>query len=94
MRPEQAKQIIRRKGVLTVEAAAISLRESPTFLSTTEHWKQRFMDSNYEFVNSIYKYSTNYVKGSYILPSVSVDTIDDCCVDDIAELAAKAKTKH
>ena len=38
MRPEQAKQIIRRKGVLTVEVAAISLRESPTFLSTTEHW--------------------------------------------------------
>ena len=38
MMPEQAKQIIRRKGVLTIEAAAISLRESPTFLSTTEHW--------------------------------------------------------
>ena len=38
MRPEQAKQIIRHKGILTVEAAAISLRESPTFLSTTEHW--------------------------------------------------------
>ena len=38
LRPEQAKQIIRHKGVLTVEAAAISLRESPTFLSTTEHW--------------------------------------------------------
>ena len=38
MRPEQAKQIIRRKGILTVEAAAISLMESPTFLSTTEHW--------------------------------------------------------
>ena len=37
LRPEQAKQIIRRKGVLTVEAAAKSLRESPTFLSTTEH---------------------------------------------------------
>ena len=37
MRPEQAKQIIRRKGVLTVEVAAISLRESPAFLSTTEH---------------------------------------------------------
>ena len=38
MRPEQAKQIIRCKGILTVEAAAISLRESPAFLSTTEHW--------------------------------------------------------
>ena len=38
MRPEQAKQIIRHKGILTVEAAAISLRESPTFLSTTERW--------------------------------------------------------
>ena len=37
MRPEQAKQIIRHKGVLTVEAAAKSLRESSTFLSTTEH---------------------------------------------------------
>ena len=37
MRPEQAKQIIRHKGVLTIEAAAKSLRESPTFLSTTEH---------------------------------------------------------
>ena len=37
LRPEQAKQIIRHKGVLTVEVAAISLRESPTFLSTTEH---------------------------------------------------------
>ena len=37
MRPEQAKQIIRHKGVLTIEAAAISLRESPAFLSTTEH---------------------------------------------------------
>ena len=37
MRPEQAKQIIRHKGILTVEAAAISLREIPTFLSTTEH---------------------------------------------------------
>ena len=37
MRPEQAKQIIRRKGILTVEAAPKSLRESPTFLSTTEH---------------------------------------------------------
>ena len=35
MRPEQAKQIIRCKGILTIEAAAISLRESPTFLSTT-----------------------------------------------------------
>ena len=35
--PEQAKQIIRHKGALTVEAAAKSLRESPTFLSTTEH---------------------------------------------------------
>ena len=38
MRPEQAKQIIRHNRVLTIEAAAISLRESPTFLSTTEHW--------------------------------------------------------
>ena len=38
MRPEQAKQIIRRKGILTIEVAAISLRESYTFLSTTEHW--------------------------------------------------------
>ena len=38
MRPEQAKQIIRRKGVLTIEVAVISLRESPAFLSTTEHW--------------------------------------------------------
>ena len=38
MRPEQAKQIIRRKGILTFETAAISLWESPTFLSTTEHW--------------------------------------------------------
>ena len=38
MRPEQAKQIIRHKGVLTIEAAAISLRESPAFLSTTEHY--------------------------------------------------------
>ena len=37
MRPEQAKQIIRCKGVLTIEVAAKSLRESPTFLSTTEH---------------------------------------------------------
>ena len=37
LRPEQAKQIIRRKGVLTIEAAAKSLRESPTFLSATEH---------------------------------------------------------
>ena len=37
LRPEQAKQIIRHKGVLTVEVAAKSLRESPTFLSTTEH---------------------------------------------------------
>ena len=36
-RPEQAKQIIRRKGILTVEAVAKSLRESPTLLSTTEH---------------------------------------------------------
>ena len=35
--PEQAKQIIRYKGILTIEAAAISLRESPTFLSTTEY---------------------------------------------------------
>ena len=35
--PEQAKQIIRHKGTLTIEAAAKSLRESPTFLSTTEH---------------------------------------------------------
>ena len=34
----QAKQIIRCKGILTVEAAAISLRESPTFLSITEHF--------------------------------------------------------
>ena len=41
MRPEQAKQIIICKGVLTVEVAAISLRESPTFLSTTEHWSPR-----------------------------------------------------
>ena len=38
MRPEQAKQIIRHKGILTVEVETISLRESPTFLSTTEHW--------------------------------------------------------
>ena len=37
LRSEQAKQIIRHKGVLTIEVAAISLRESPTFLSTTEH---------------------------------------------------------
>ena len=37
LRPEQAKQIIRHKGVLTIEAAAKSLRESPPFLSTTEH---------------------------------------------------------
>ena len=37
MRPEQAKQIIRCKGILTIEVAAKSLRESPTFLSTTEH---------------------------------------------------------
>ena len=37
MRPEQAKQIIRRKGVLTFEVAAIALRESSTFLSATEH---------------------------------------------------------
>ena len=37
LRPEQAKQIIRRKGILTIEVAAKSLRESPTFLSTTEH---------------------------------------------------------
>ena len=37
LRPEQAKQIIRHKGILTVEVAAKSLRESPTFLSTTEH---------------------------------------------------------
>ena len=37
MRPEQAKQIIRHKGIFTIEAAANSLRESPTFLSTTEH---------------------------------------------------------
>ena len=37
LRPEQAKQIIRRKGILTIEAAAKSLRESPTFLSTTEY---------------------------------------------------------
>ena len=37
LRPEQAEQIIRRKGVLTIEAAAKSLKESPTFLSTTEH---------------------------------------------------------
>ena len=37
MRPEQAKQIIRRKGILTIEAAAKFLRESSTFLSTTEH---------------------------------------------------------
>ena len=37
MRPEQAKQIVRCKGVLTIEVAAKSLRESPTFLSTTEH---------------------------------------------------------
>ena len=37
LRPEQAKQIIRHKDVLTIEAAAKSLRESPTFLSTTEH---------------------------------------------------------
>ena len=41
MRPEQAKQIIRSKGILTIEAEAISLRESPTFLSTTEHWSPR-----------------------------------------------------
>ena len=38
MMPEQAKQIIRCKGIVTVEVAAISLRESPAFLSTTEHW--------------------------------------------------------
>ena len=38
LRPEQAKQIIRRNGILTIEVAAISLRESPTFLSTTEYW--------------------------------------------------------
>ena len=37
MRPEQAKQIIRHKGVLTIDMAVKSLRESPTFLSTTEH---------------------------------------------------------
>ena len=37
LRPEQAKQIIRHKGILTIEVAAKSLRESPTFLSTTEH---------------------------------------------------------
>ena len=37
LRPEQAKQIIRCKGILTIEAAAKYLRESPTFLSTTEH---------------------------------------------------------
>ena len=37
LRPEQAKQIIRHKGVLTIEAAAKSLMESPTLLSTTEH---------------------------------------------------------
>ena len=41
MRPEQVKQIIRCKGVLTVEVAAISLRESPTFLSATGHWSPR-----------------------------------------------------
>ena len=29
-----------------------------------------------------------------MFPSVSVDTIDDCCVDDIAELAVKAKTQQ
>ena len=38
MRPQQAKQIIRHKGVLSIEVAAISLRENPAFLSTTEHW--------------------------------------------------------
>ena len=37
LRPEQAKQIIRHKCILTIEVAAKSLRESPTFLSTTEH---------------------------------------------------------
>ena len=37
LRPEQAKQIIRRRGILTIEVEAKSLRESPTFLSTTEH---------------------------------------------------------
>ena len=37
LRPEQAKQIIRHKGVLTIEVAAKSLRERSTFLSTTEH---------------------------------------------------------
>ena len=37
MRPEQTKQIIRCKDILTIEVAAKSLRESPTFLSTTEH---------------------------------------------------------
>ena len=37
MRPEHAKQIIRCKSILTVETAAISLMESPTFPSTTEH---------------------------------------------------------
>ena len=41
MRPEQTKQIIRCKGVLTVEVESISLRKSPTFLSTTEHWSPR-----------------------------------------------------
>ena len=53
-----------------------------------------FLPIYYEQVNNIYKYSTKHVKCSYILSPVSVDTIDDCCLDDIAELAVKAKTKH